>query len=85
LVELIITGQAIYHATEEQWYEYKHWPLGYSKFHKEKWKVKEENEVGQVKLKGNLEEYIRIRIETCEDQKYGKFSQHGSSNAHHHH
>lgn len=74
LIELVIPCEAINDTTEKYRNKYEYGPLRYTELHEEEWKVQEENEIGQIELKRYFEEYIGVRIETCENEKYGNVS-----------
>ena len=76
LLKVIVARQAINDAGKKQRHEYKHRPFWDTEFGEEKRHVQNENQVGQVELKRHFEKHVRERIQTGENEKYGKLPEH---------
>jgi hypothetical protein len=77
LLEVVVARQTIDNSGKKQRQEYEHRPFRNTEFSEEKWHVQNENQVSQVELKRHFEKHVRERVQTGENEKYGKLPEHG--------
>ena len=76
LLRRIFSRQTIEYATEKKRHKQENRPFRYPEFREEKREVNEEDEVGEIKLKGVLKEDVGECIETREDEENGEILKH---------